>query len=145
MAIFSLLVTCARAQDKAHVSAIIDGKKLQFAPEIEQKLATDFIILLENCRDASVNDGNTNQPRFQDAEKHSHLTIIFAKRQSVEVPNVEAKVEVDEMVVTLPLSSGVIWVHSDQDTSHFAKWSSYDTYQEIQRILKDAQKPVLSQ
>ena len=132
-------VAFARADDTAQVSGVIDGKQLQISPEVRQNLITESISLLASCSYSSLHDSSTNKPHFKDAVKQSHLTITFSKPQIVEVPLEKMKVEVKEMVITLPLSSGAVWVRSDTDTSYFAMFTP-DRFYKLEATLKEVQK-----
>jgi hypothetical protein len=132
-------VVIVRAEDKAQVSGVIEGKLLRFAPEVQRKLAENSIKLLASCSYSSLHDGNTNKVHFEDAEKRSHLTIIFSKPHMVEVQLEKINVKVKEMVITLPLTSGGIWVRSDGRTSYFAMFTP-DTYFKLEALLKEAQR-----
>ena len=133
-------VTFARADDTAQVSGVINGKQLQFSSEAKQKVITDSISLLASCSYSSLHDSSTNKPHFKDAVKQSHLTITFSKPQIVEVPLEKMKVEVKEMVITLPLSSGAVWVRSSSDTSYFAMFTP-ETFYKLEATLNEVQKP----
>jgi len=133
-------VTIARADDTAQVSGVIDGKQLQISPEVRQKLITESVSLLASCSYSSLHDSSTNKLHFEDAAKQSHLTITFSKPQIVEVQLEKMKVEVKEMVITLPLSSGDIWVRSDASASYFAMFTP-ETFYKLEATLKEVQKP----
>jgi hypothetical protein len=134
-------VASARAEDTAQVSGVIDGKHLQFSPEVRQKVVTDSVSLLASCCYSSLHDSSTNTLHFEDAMKQSHLRIIFPKPQIVEVQlDEKMKVKVKELVITLPLASAAIWVRSDDSTSYFAKFTP-ETLFKLQASLKEAQKP----
>jgi hypothetical protein len=139
LTVFSILVALARADDRVLVSARIDGKQLQLAPEVSQELAADSISLLASCRYWSLHDGNANQPYFQAADKRSCLVIAFATTKTVAVPTEKAKVEVKQLMITLPLSSGRIWVLSARGASYLAKFSP-DIARQTQDVLNEAQK-----
>ena len=133
-------VTFARADDTAQVSGVINGKQLQFSPEVRQKLIMESVSLLASSSYSSLHDSSTNKLHFEDAAKQSHLTIIFSKPQTIEVQLEKMKVEVKEMVITLPLSSGDIWVRSGASTSYFAMFTPDASYK-LEATLKEVQKP----
>ena len=131
-------VTFARAADTVQVSGVIGGKPLQVVPEVRQKLVEESISLLASCAYSSLHDSSTNTLHFADAEKQSHLTFIFAKPPTVEVKTENMKVDVKKMVITLPLSSGVVWVSSNHSTSYFAKFTPEASFK-LEATLKAAQ------
>ncbi len=50
------------------------------------------------------------------------------------------KITVNQMVITLPLSSGIIWVSSDHGASYLPTYFatfSFDVAQKIQGVLKE--------
>lgn len=144
-AIICLLTTAAfaRANDAAQVSGVINGKQLKLSPEVRQKLAGDSIALLASCGYWSDLDCTTKHQRFADAKKGSYLLFAFAKPPTVGVSvskGIEIRVEVDEMVITLPMSSGVVWVRTGQRTSYFAFFQPAATFK-LEAALKEAQMP----
>jgi hypothetical protein len=50
------------------------------------------------------------------------------------------KIGVKEIVITLPLSSGDIWVRSDSGTSYFAMFTP-EAFFKLDATLKETQKP----
>jgi hypothetical protein len=131
-------ITFARAEDTAQVSGVIDGKQLQLLPEVRQKLVDDSIRLLASCGVSSLQ--STNTYKWPDVERQSHLTYRFTKPVTVELPIAKLKVEVSEMVISLPLYSSVIRVRSDHSTSYFTKFTP-ETFYKLEATLKEAQKP----
>jgi len=128
----------ARADDAVQVGGVADGKQLQFTPAIQQKLADDSIQLLASCSVSSLQSTNTYD--WPDVKRASYLTVRFAKPATVELPIAKVKVEVQEMVISLPLYSAIIRVSSNHGTSYFTKFTP-ETFYKLEATLKEAQKP----
>lgn len=132
-------VAFARAEDTMQVSGVIDGKQMQLVPEFRQKLTDDSIRLLASCCVSSLQDSSTNTYKWPDVESQSHLTFHFTKALTVELPITKVKVEVKDMVISLPLYSSVILVRSDHGTSYFTKFTP-EAFYKLEATLKEAQK-----
>jgi hypothetical protein len=115
------------------VSVIINDKKMEFAPEVRAKLVEEAVELLSSCIHKDLEPGR----RLKDAMKESHLSVKFPSPRRVEVPVEEITVEVQEMVITLPLNSGGIWVRSDKGVIYFAKFK-HTIVQELEKLLKES-------
>jgi len=130
----------AHATDAAQVTGVMDGKKLQLTPELQKRLVEESVKLLASSSNTVIQPKST----LENAKRKSHLHFTFIKPRSFDL-GIEKKtettgVQVKEMVITLPLSSGGSWI----DSTKF-RWfcSKYDTKvtQEMEEILRLAQKP----
>jgi hypothetical protein len=99
--------------------------------------------LLRSCGYANLHPTNN----VADAEKRSHLHFTFAEPRHVEVhvgtslaPEGKIGLDLTEVAITLPLSSGIILVRSNQDTLYFAKFDC-KVASELEATLKKAQTP----
>ena len=135
--------TVARAEDVAQVSAVVSGKQLQLSSSVQHKLVEVSLRLLATCGYSNLH--STNQ--LADVERQSHLHFTFSQPRNVEVrvathitPAGKFNVELKEMAITLPLSSGGFWVSSNQGMMYFAKFDC-KTAGELEKILKGAQEP----
>jgi hypothetical protein len=135
-------VVFARAGDPAQVGGIINGKPLpKLPPDVRQKLEEQSIKLLESCRFADLHSTND----VKRVHGPSFVHFIFANPVDVQEkvgkavsPGGKVKLEIKDMVITLPLASGGIWVQSDQGTSYFAKFD-HQIAQALEQLLKEAQ------
>jgi hypothetical protein len=55
-------------------------------------------------------------------------------------PSGKIEVQLTDMVITLPLSSGIILVNSNQDTLYFAKFNC-KIATELEKLVKEAINP----
>jgi hypothetical protein len=95
-------------------SGVFDGKKVRFsgAEGVEPTLA-----LLESC---STQREEGTAADFEAALKGDHFRLVFAEPREVEVGN--GKVRVSEIVLTLPLSTGVFWLRSENKVLRASKF-----------------------
>lgn len=133
------LLTVARAQDAVQVSGVIDGKPLQFAPDIQRKLAEESVNLLAYCMNTVIQPHGTSES----AKRKSHLDLVFPQPRSLDLGVLRnaftTNVLVKEIVIELPLSSGGAWI----DTTPFHFYcSKYDSksIEKMEKLLKSAQK-----
>jgi hypothetical protein len=141
--IIALIMGCAAARDSEQVSCVVNGKPVQFTPEARTNLVEQSVGLLASCgyMDAKPKWGAPTEPQsIADARKQSHLDFTFASPRTVEVPVLKTTVRVKEMVISLPLAVGGIWVRTDAGVSYFAMYE-YTKSQSIDKLLKEAQKP----
>ncbi len=107
-----------RAESPTQVSGVINGEQVQFSPEVRQKLLEESVTLLASC---GYSDSRSKKG-LADAKRGSYLHFALTKALIVEVPLEKIKVELKEMVITLPLSSGRIWVNSNEGALYLAKF-----------------------
>ena len=130
----ALALASSPANETPQVSGVIDGKKVEFAPEVGTLVADKSVALLASC---AFKDFHTTQG-LADVVKQSHLRVTFASARKVEVPIEEITVAVKEMVITLPLSSGRILVRTDKGVFfYFAKFKN-TIVEDLQKLLKEA-------
>jgi hypothetical protein len=86
------------------------------------------------------------QPKstLENAKRKSHLHFTFIEPRSFDL-GTEKKtgatgVEVKEMVITLPLSSGGAWIGSTKFRWYCSKYDA-KVAQQMEEMLKSAQKP----
>jgi len=130
----------AHAADAVRVSGVVDGKKLQLTPELQKRLTEESVKLLASCSNTVIQPKNT----LENAKRKSHLHFTFVEPRSFDL-GTEKKtgatgVQVKEMVLTLPLSSGGAWIDSTQFRWYCSKFDAKIT-QEMEEILRSAQKP----
>jgi hypothetical protein len=139
--------TIASADDAVHINGIIDGKQLELKPEMKERLADDSLGLLSSCMYWSAlwysnPSCYTNSSCFAEVQKGSHLHFVFAKPRTIDVKlaDIDVRVEVYEMVITLPLASGQVWVKTKSTTSYFAKFTPHSRGV-LEDTIEEAQKP----
>jgi hypothetical protein len=141
--ILVLFVSACSHKTESSVTAAIKGKAVEFSPEVRAHVVQKSVDLLSSCiyTDAKPKWGTPGEPEsMADAQKESHLRLVFSTPRKVEVPVEKVTVQVREMVITLPLMTGGIWVRTENGIIYFAKYD-YTIEQELQKLLKEAQMP----
>ena len=139
LVLFTMLVagcvmrTTLSREEQPQVSVIIDNKKIEFAAEVRAMLVEKAVELLSSC----IHKDLKPEESLQDAAKESHLTVKFASPRKVEVPAEAITVQVQKMVITLPLNSGGIWVRTDKGVIYFAKFK-HTIVEELEKLLKES-------
>jgi hypothetical protein len=138
----AMVVGCTdHSNDTAHVTGVMNGKSLQLSDAIQHKLSDQSIALLQTCGYSDLNPTNN----WADVQKGPHLHLAFPEALNLQLraghaPDGKVNVELTEMVITLPLVRGGIWVRSHQDTLYFAKfYCGIST--EMDHTLATAQEP----
>ncbi len=142
------MVGCSHpSNDSAHVSAFINGKGLPLTSRMQHKLAGEALNVLRTCTYANLHPAGPYAATVTNARGQSHLEVTFSQPQAVEIhfptkiaASGRLNLEVREMTVTLPLSSGAFLVRSNQDTLYFAKFDC-PLSQEMEKTLKKAEEP----
>ena len=99
-------------------TAVRNGQIITFTSEMLPKIEAASINLLSGCAYKDL------QPKREmaDIQKQDHLRLTFARPRPIAVPIEAVTVEVKDMVISLPLSSGGIWVLTDSGVTYFAKF-----------------------
>src|SRR5450759_840566 len=132
--ILVLFVSACSHKTESSVTAAIKGKAVEFSPEVRAQVVQKSVDLLSSCiyTDAKPKWGTPGEPEsMADAQKESHLRLVFSSPSKVEVPVEKVTVQVREMVITLPLMTGGIWVRTENGIIYFAKYD-YTIEQELQ-------------
>ena len=115
-----------------------------FTPEARTNLVEQSFGLLASCiymnEKPNWGAGGSEPQSIADAQKQSHLDFTFASPRTVEIPVLKTKVSVREMVISLPVVVGGIWVRTFDGVIYFAMFD-YNNTQAIDKLLKEAQKP----
>ena len=120
------------ADNTAEVTGLLKHKPVEFSPDVCDKLVDSSLRLLATC-------GYFGKRTWPDFEKSPHLHFTFATPRRVKIQELEAPLQVQEMVVTLPLTSGVFWVRSGDAGLYLSKFDCA-VCSELQSILKEAQR-----
>jgi hypothetical protein len=114
-----VLVTAnaCRAEDAPKASGTLDGKKVKFPEKSVADGVKAAVGLLESCSDESLYQAD----ELKKAEQGDHVRLVFAKPITVTV--MREKVEVSELVLRLPMNTGVFWVRAGD------KWRRYSKYE----------------
>jgi hypothetical protein len=90
----------------------------------------------------SENPSVTNRSYFADVQKGSQLHFVFAKPQTVDVKiaDFDVRVEVHEMVITLPVATAQVWVKTKYTTSYFAMFTPH-ARGVLEDTIDEARKP----
>lgn len=143
--LFTVLTTVfVAAADTTNVTAIVKGKRLDFSSDRRAEVVQKSVDLLASCAymDAKPKWGAaTTEPQsISDAQKQSHLHLVFANPARVDVPIEKVTLKVREMVISLPLATAGIWVRTDDGVMYFAKFN-HTVSENLQKLLDEAQKP----
>ncbi len=125
-------VFCVQAQDNVQVGCVI---KLDLTPKGQTNLVEKSVALLSSC---GYMDKNLPQ-KLEDVKKQSHLDFVFASPRTINVPTMQITVKVKEMVISLPLIIGGIWLCTDEGDIYFSKYN-YTEVQAVNDLLKEAQR-----
>jgi hypothetical protein len=131
------------APDTTKITATINGKPVEFRSNTRAKLVQRSVALLASCAymDTTPKWGAPAQPQtMADAQKHSHLRLVFATPMKVEVPIEKVSLQAREMVITLPVAAAGIWVRTSDGITYLAKFNC-TIAGDLQELLDRAQKP----
>ena len=143
MSLLVLTTAFATAAETTNITAIIKGKRVQFSPDEHAQLVQKSLALLASCgyMEAKPKWGAPTEPKsIADAQKQSHLRLLFSSAHKVEIPPEKITVQVREMVISLPLATAGIWVRSDDGVQYFAMFD-HTVCEELQKQLDKARKP----
>jgi len=122
----------AHANDQPEVQGVI-ATEVQFSGASREKVANAVFELLGSCTFSAP----ASEKEWGDAPNQKcRIHVKFVKPHTVTV-NRSEKVEVDEMVITFPLSNGRIWVRSGDKYISFAKYRP-ELCKPIQELLREA-------
>ncbi len=131
------LVTAA---ETTNVTAIIKGKRVEFSSGVRAQIAQKSVDLLVNCgyMEAKPKWGAPAEPQsMADAQKQSHLHLVFSSPVKVEVPLEKVTLQVRELVISLPLATAGIWVRTKDGVMYFAMFEP-PAYDALQKLLDGA-------
>ena len=115
----------------AEVRGVI-ATNITFTEEVSEKVVSAVGDLLASCtfsREVSEED-------WQKSFGRCHLHVKFATPRLLLV-DPTGKLEVKEMIITFPLTSGGVWLQSGDHFKYFAKFAPKTT-RPIQLLLKEA-------
>jgi hypothetical protein len=134
----------AMAADTTNVTAIIKGKPVNFSPDVRTQVIQKSVALLASCAYVNAKPKWSAAPTepcsMADAQKQSHLHLVFSSPVKVEVPIEKVTLQVHEMVISLPLRVGGIWVRTDDGVMYFAMFE-HAASEDLQKLLVKAQRP----
>ena len=140
----TVLVTgLATAADTTNVTAIIKGKRMEFSSDVRAQIVQKSVDLLASCAymDAKPKWGAPAEPQsIADAQKQSHLRLVFSSPVKVEVPIEKVTLQVHEMVISLPLVTAGIWVRTKDGVMYLAMFN-HTVREDLQKELDKAGKP----
>ena len=125
-----------------NVTAVFKGKSLEFNLDARTQVAQKSVGLLASCGYVNPKPkwGVDPTKSMADAQRESHLRLVFSTPVKVEVPIEKVTVQVHEMVISLPLATAGIWVRTDDGVMYFAMFS-HTAYEGLHKLLEQAQKP----
>lgn len=134
----------AAAADTTNLTAIIKGKRVEFTDRQRAAAVQRSIELLASCAYLNAKPkwgtGGSEPVSITEAQKQSHLQLSFASPTPVAVPIEKVTLQVREMVISLPLVTGGIWVRTNDEVLYLAKFDHL-ACGNLQKILDEAQNP----
>ncbi|MGC3960632.1 MAG: hypothetical protein QM813_22675 [Verrucomicrobiota bacterium] len=142
---FTVLTTVfVAAADATNITAIIKGKRVEFSSDRRAQAVQKSVELLASCAYMNAKPkwgaGGSEPSSIADARKQSHLHLVFANPTQVEVPIEKVTLKVREMVISLPLATGGVWVRTDDGLLYFAMFD-HTISENLQKVLDEALKP----
>ncbi|QEL19926.1 hypothetical protein [Limnoglobus roseus] len=104
------------ADEAPKASATRDGKKCKFPEKGVAAGVEATTALLETCRDKAAGTADD----MKKARDGDHVRLVFAKPVAVMVGDM--KLEVSELVLTLPLNTGVFWLRAGDKVIRCTKY-----------------------
>ena len=96
--LLTVLVTgLATAADTTNVTAIIKGKHVEFSSDVRAQIVLKSVDLLASCgyMDAQSKLGAPAEPQsIGDAQKQSHLHLVFSRAHKVAIPTEKVTLQV---------------------------------------------------
>jgi hypothetical protein len=137
----ALVSVSALAEDTTKVTAVVTNRPLEFSPELRTQVVEKSVALLSSCGYMNAKPkwgaAPTEPKSIEDAQKDSHLRLVFSTPRKVKVPGEKITVHVREMVISLPLVIAGIWVRTDEGVVYFAMFG-HEPYEELRALLKKA-------
>jgi hypothetical protein len=138
-----LMAGFAVAADATNITAIIKGKHVEFSSGIRPQIVQRSVDLLASCAYMNAKPkwgaASTEPQSIADAEKQSHLHLVFSSPRMVEIPREKVTLQAHEIVISLPLTSAGIWVRTGDGIMYFAKFD-HTAADDLQKLLDEAQK-----
>lgn len=135
-----LTTVFATAADTTNITAIIKGKRLEFSTGMRAEAVQKSVELLASCAYMNAKPnwgaGGSEPSSIAEAQKQSHLHLVFANPTQVDVPIEKVTLKVREMVISLPLVIGGIWVRTDDGAMYFAKFN-HKARENLQKVLDE--------
>ena len=133
----------AAAADVTNVTAIIKGKRVEFSSDVRAQIVQKSVDLLASCAYMAAKPkwGAPAEPQsIADAQKQSHLHLVFSSAHKVEIPTEKVTLQVREIVISLPLTVAGIWARTDDGVQYFAMFD-HTACEALQKQLDKAGKP----
>ena len=102
------------------MSGKVDGRRLELTPDIQTKLIEASAKLLATCSNVAVQPKNI----LENARRASHLDFVFTPPRKFDLGARATGVEVKEMVLMLPVSSGGAYIESTQFRWYCSKFDT---------------------
>ena len=138
-----LTMVFATTAETTNVTAIFNGRRVEFSPDAHAPLVQKSFDLLASCgyMEAKPKWGAPAQPQsIADAQKQSHVHLVFSSAHKVRIPTEKVTVEFREMVISLPLTTAGIWVRTDDGVQYFAMFD-HTAAVEFQKQLDKGMRP----
>jgi hypothetical protein len=103
--------------DAPKASGTLDGRQVTFSEKRVAEGVKATVGLLESCHDESLYHAD----ELKKARQGDHVRWVFPKPITADVMN--EKIEFSELVIRLPLNTGVLWVRTGD------KWRRYSKFE----------------
>jgi hypothetical protein len=144
MIVVAILLACpaaARSEDEPRVRAekatspevdgLRDGKPVHYSPAARDRLVAAALRLLGSC---SYSQGGYGEEDWKKAQEGDHVRVHFPQPPTVTADRRTLKVP--DLVVTLPLASGGIWIRSGGQVLYFAKYN-HDLSERLRKCIEE--------
>ena len=133
------------AAGTTNITAVIKGKQVEFRSDTRARAIQASLNLLASCAYMNAKPkwgaSPTEPQSVAEVQKQSHLRLVFSSQVKVEVPTERVTLQTRDIVISLPLATAGIWVRTDHGVSYFAMFGDHVSYEELQKLLDQAQKP----
>src|SRR4051812_22639756 len=111
-----LAIGAATAGDAPRATGRLNGKLVTFPEAGTAAGAAAVIGLLESCHDESQYDA----AELTAAQRGDHVRLMFARPMTATV--LDKRVDASELILRLPLNTGVFWLRSGDAVRRFSKY-----------------------
>jgi hypothetical protein len=122
---------CRGAEDETQASGRLHGKQVRFPAAGLAQGVKATLGLLESCHNESL----YSSAELTKALQGDHVQLVFAKPITVVVMG--EMVKASELVISLPLNTGVFWLRSGDKVRRYAKFE-YQKEKAFEAWLREA-------
>jgi hypothetical protein len=140
--LFALLwfasVLAATGAESTKVTYVVDRKTVSVPENSQNKIVEASVGLLASCRYSDTKAQTKDD--FAEARKLTHIQIVFNEPRTVDVKSERLTVQVKEMIITLPLATGGIWIPFGERILYFSKYQPQRAG-ELDKVLQEIPRP----